>query len=302
MLPTRRGLKVLNVAAQPVLRTIGKVVGGDVLADAVAFFQAFAGHGDRVPRAGRRGDRAAAPATPPASCSWPRPEPTPSTRPATSPPGSREASSTVGAVVVNRCTPTFGDPPARATAARRRPGRPLRQPVELRSHRRHRARPRGRPARRRARCRRRAHHVRAHAARRRAHDGRRWRAIRSLLFPTQPGNVSAVHILVATDADYVVNDVTAALSGPDVRSPSAARAARSAAWSAKGDVDLAMLDLQIGSKGGMAVTMDLRLDESDGRVPAREGADAARPQGRRAPGQALGRRRLAGQAARPAAR
>jgi anion-transporting ArsA/GET3 family ATPase len=43
MLPTRRGLKVLNVAAQPVLRTIGKVVGGDVLADAIAFFQAFAG-------------------------------------------------------------------------------------------------------------------------------------------------------------------------------------------------------------------------------------------------------------------
>jgi anion-transporting ArsA/GET3 family ATPase len=43
MLPTRRGLKVLNVASQPVLRTIGKVVGGDVLADAIAFFQAFDG-------------------------------------------------------------------------------------------------------------------------------------------------------------------------------------------------------------------------------------------------------------------
>ena len=43
MLPARTGLKVLNVAAQPVLRTIGKVVGGDVLADAIAFFQAFEG-------------------------------------------------------------------------------------------------------------------------------------------------------------------------------------------------------------------------------------------------------------------
>lgn len=43
MLPTRRGLKVLNIAAQPILRTIGKVVGGDTLADAIAFFQAFAG-------------------------------------------------------------------------------------------------------------------------------------------------------------------------------------------------------------------------------------------------------------------
>ncbi len=43
MAPTRRGLRVLNVAAQPVLRTIGRVVGSEVLADAVAFFQAFEG-------------------------------------------------------------------------------------------------------------------------------------------------------------------------------------------------------------------------------------------------------------------
>ncbi|MBI5089025.1 MAG: ArsA family ATPase, partial [Actinobacteria bacterium] len=43
MMPTRRSLKVLNVAAQPMLRTIGKVVGGSVLADAIAFFQAFEG-------------------------------------------------------------------------------------------------------------------------------------------------------------------------------------------------------------------------------------------------------------------
>jgi len=43
MLPARSGLKVLNLAAQPVLRTIGKVVGGDVLADAIAFFRAFEG-------------------------------------------------------------------------------------------------------------------------------------------------------------------------------------------------------------------------------------------------------------------
>ena len=32
--------------------------------------------------------------------------------------------------------------------------------------------------------------------------------------------------------------------------------------------DLAILDLQSGSKGAMAVTMDLRLDESAGRLPA----------------------------------
>lgn len=43
MLPTRGGLKVIGTATQPILKAIGKVVGSDVLADSVAFFQAFAG-------------------------------------------------------------------------------------------------------------------------------------------------------------------------------------------------------------------------------------------------------------------
>ena len=43
MLPARRGMRVVNAATQPLLRAIGRVVGSDVLADAVAFFQAFAG-------------------------------------------------------------------------------------------------------------------------------------------------------------------------------------------------------------------------------------------------------------------
>ncbi|MDJ0769427.1 MAG: ArsA-related P-loop ATPase [Ilumatobacter sp.] len=43
MMPTRTGFKVLSTASQPILKAIGRVVGSDVLADAVAFFQAFAG-------------------------------------------------------------------------------------------------------------------------------------------------------------------------------------------------------------------------------------------------------------------
>ena len=35
----------------------------------------------------------------------------------------------------------------------------------------------------------------------------------------------------------------------------------------RGPFDIAVLDLQIGSMGGMAVTMSLRLDESSGRLP-----------------------------------
>ncbi|MGI9645553.1 MAG: ArsA family ATPase, partial [Ilumatobacteraceae bacterium] len=43
MLPTRGGLRVFSAATQPILKAIGRIVGSDVLADAVAFFQAFAG-------------------------------------------------------------------------------------------------------------------------------------------------------------------------------------------------------------------------------------------------------------------
>lgn len=43
MFPARRGRKVLDIATQPALRTIGRVIGTEVLADAVAFFQAFIG-------------------------------------------------------------------------------------------------------------------------------------------------------------------------------------------------------------------------------------------------------------------
>lgn len=43
MLPTKGGLKIFGAAAQPIFKAIGKVVGSDVLADSLAFFQAFSG-------------------------------------------------------------------------------------------------------------------------------------------------------------------------------------------------------------------------------------------------------------------
>jgi anion-transporting ArsA/GET3 family ATPase len=43
MLPAKSGLKLIGTATTPVLRAIGRVVGSDVLADSVAFFQAFSG-------------------------------------------------------------------------------------------------------------------------------------------------------------------------------------------------------------------------------------------------------------------
>lgn len=76
-----------------------------------------------------------------------------------------------------------------------------------------------------------------------------------------------MHILVATDADHVANDVISALSSPDHRFTICSEGRDVSGLVANGGVDLAILDLQIGSKGGMAVTMDLRLDNSAGRVP-----------------------------------
>jgi anion-transporting ArsA/GET3 family ATPase len=43
MAPTRGFVKAVNVAAQAFLRTVSKVVGGDVVRDAITFFQAFDG-------------------------------------------------------------------------------------------------------------------------------------------------------------------------------------------------------------------------------------------------------------------
>jgi DNA-binding response OmpR family regulator len=74
-----------------------------------------------------------------------------------------------------------------------------------------------------------------------------------------------VHILVATDARYVTDDVVAALGGPDT-SFTVVRDGRLVAELVEQRMpDLAVLDLQIGSMGGMAATMSLRLDESAGR-------------------------------------
>jgi anion-transporting ArsA/GET3 family ATPase len=55
--PARGGLKIVNFAAQPILRTIGRVIGADVLADAVDFFRAFEGIEDGFRERARQVDR-----------------------------------------------------------------------------------------------------------------------------------------------------------------------------------------------------------------------------------------------------
>lgn len=120
MVPARRGLKVLNVAAQPVLRTIGKVVGGEVLADAIAFFQAFEGMetGFRT-RADEVTALLRAPTTRYVLVASPKLDTVDEARYFAG--RLRQSGLSVGALVVNRCTPVFGAPavprPSRPRAA-----------------------------------------------------------------------------------------------------------------------------------------------------------------------------------------
>jgi DNA-binding response OmpR family regulator len=76
-----------------------------------------------------------------------------------------------------------------------------------------------------------------------------------------------VHIVLATDADWIVSEITAALGGPDTSFTVCREGRVVVGVVAEREPDLAILDMQIGSKGGMAVTMALRLDESAGMLP-----------------------------------
>ena len=74
-------------------------------------------------------------------------------------------------------------------------------------------------------------------------------------------------VLLATDADWVVEEVAAALSAPEVtfrvvRSGQEVRGAVQASTP-----DLVILDFQIGNMGGMATCLDLRLESGVGRLP-----------------------------------
>lgn len=76
-----------------------------------------------------------------------------------------------------------------------------------------------------------------------------------------------MHVLLATDADWIVDAVANALGGPD-DTFTVCRDGRVVTGQVKERTpDLAVFDLQAGSMGGMAVTMSLRLDESAGALP-----------------------------------
>ena len=77
-----------------------------------------------------------------------------------------------------------------------------------------------------------------------------------------------MHILLATDAQWVLDEVHAALGTPETSFVVCSDGRDVSKAIKQRTPDLAVLDLQCGSMGALAVTMDLRLDHSDGRAPS----------------------------------
>jgi DNA-binding response OmpR family regulator len=74
-------------------------------------------------------------------------------------------------------------------------------------------------------------------------------------------------VMVASDASWVRDQVKAALVNPGFEVIEVSRGQDVRRVVGEVDPDLVVVDLQIGNMGGMAVSIDLRLEESAGRLP-----------------------------------
>ena len=75
------------------------------------------------------------------------------------------------------------------------------------------------------------------------------------------------HILVASDSVAVREDVKSVLSSHDTAVTEVTRGSAVAPAIRASPPELVVLDLQIGNMGGMATCLDLRLEDSAGRLP-----------------------------------
>jgi DNA-binding response OmpR family regulator len=73
-------------------------------------------------------------------------------------------------------------------------------------------------------------------------------------------------VLLATDADWIHEEVDAALAGDDIEVFRVREGVEVRPAVYVGEFDLVVLDQQIGNMGSMAACMDLRLDESVGKL------------------------------------
>jgi DNA-binding response OmpR family regulator len=73
-------------------------------------------------------------------------------------------------------------------------------------------------------------------------------------------------VLIVTDAAWVVDDIRAAIGGPDVTLRSINAGVGLLPEVQRRVPDLVVLDLQVGNMGGMAACLNLRLEEGAGRL------------------------------------
>lgn len=76
-------------------------------------------------------------------------------------------------------------------------------------------------------------------------------------------------VLIATDADFVAEEVEAVLTGANNTVERVRAGVDVLDAVARIEPDLVVVDLQIGNRGGMATVMDLRLEEGAGRLDHR---------------------------------
>ena len=69
-------------------------------------------------------------------------------------------------------------------------------------------------------------------------------------------------ILVASDAPTLRREIEAVISGPDVEVEAVTSGPEVIAFVTEESPDLVIVDMQMGNMGGMAVTLELRLQES----------------------------------------
>ena len=74
-------------------------------------------------------------------------------------------------------------------------------------------------------------------------------------------------MLLATDADWIADEVVAALADDDTTVSRVRAGAHVRAAVGELEPELVVLDLQIGNMGGIAAALDLRLEAGAGRLP-----------------------------------
>jgi DNA-binding response OmpR family regulator len=74
-------------------------------------------------------------------------------------------------------------------------------------------------------------------------------------------------VLIATDSDQLFRELNSIVGGPDITVRGVTAGVQVLPAVKERAPDLVILDLQIGNMGGMAVCLDLRLEEGMARIP-----------------------------------